>query len=178
MRRRTHGLLWAGLALLILQWGVFLRLTFFELSWDVMEPISYFFSSLWGIMAYAYFMVRLRVFFGLPVCLFRQPRHVLMSKSAHCAAVSCGMMRSMQWANAVHAATRLLMASAQSNQTVLLTTCKCDACARSRRRTLRSGTATASSTRPSRRGFPQALISCMQLLLFCTYPAAVHACAA
>ena len=42
----------------MLQWGVFLRLTFFELSWDVMEPISYFFSSLWGIMAYAYFMVR------------------------------------------------------------------------------------------------------------------------
>lgn len=38
MRRRTHGLLWAGLTLLILQWGVFLRLTFFELSWDVMEP--------------------------------------------------------------------------------------------------------------------------------------------
>ena len=25
-------------------------LTFFELSWDVMEPISYFFSSLWGIV--------------------------------------------------------------------------------------------------------------------------------
>ena len=40
----------------MLQWGVFLRLTFFELSWDVMEPISYFFSSLWGIVAYAYFM--------------------------------------------------------------------------------------------------------------------------
>ena len=49
-------LLWAGLTLLVLQWGVFLRLTFFELSWDVMEPISYFFSSLWGIVAYAYFM--------------------------------------------------------------------------------------------------------------------------
>ena len=49
-------LLWAGLSLLVLQWGVFLRLTFFELSWDVMEPISYFFSSLWGIVAYAYFM--------------------------------------------------------------------------------------------------------------------------
>ncbi|EIE18201.1 DUF607-domain-containing protein [Coccomyxa subellipsoidea C-169] len=56
-RRRTNGVLWAGLALLLVQWGLFLRLTFWELSWDVMEPISYFFSSLWGIVAYCYFLV-------------------------------------------------------------------------------------------------------------------------
>ncbi len=56
--RRTNGVLWAGLALLLVQWSLFLRLTFWELSWDVMEPISYFFSSLWGIVAYCYFLVR------------------------------------------------------------------------------------------------------------------------
>ncbi|BDA47814.1 Calcium uniporter protein 6, mitochondrial [Coccomyxa sp. Obi] len=56
-RRRTNGVLWAGLVLLVVQWSLFLRLTFWELSWDVMEPISYFFSSLWGILAYCYFLV-------------------------------------------------------------------------------------------------------------------------
>lgn len=50
-------MLWAGLVLLITQWSLFLRLTFWELSWDVMEPISYFFTSLWGILAYCYFLV-------------------------------------------------------------------------------------------------------------------------
>ena len=65
--RRTNGVLWAGLVLLLVQWSLFLRLTFWELSWDVMEPISYFFSSLWGIVAYCYFLVR--QLFGGPSCM-------------------------------------------------------------------------------------------------------------
>ena len=58
-------MLWAGLALLVVQWSLFLRLTFWELSWDVMEPISYFFSSLWGILAYCYFLVRAQQTLGV-----------------------------------------------------------------------------------------------------------------
>ena len=80
VRRRTNGLLWAGLALLVLQWGVFLRLTFFELSWDVMEPISYFFSSLWGIMAYAYFMV---------CSTLRTLGRLFLACTATCTAMTC-----------------------------------------------------------------------------------------
>ena len=40
MRYRTvKAILWAGLAGFMLQWALFLRLTFWELSWDVMEPV-------------------------------------------------------------------------------------------------------------------------------------------
>ena len=48
--------MYGGLALLLLQWGVFFRLTFFELSWDVIEPVTYFVTSAFGIGAYAYFL--------------------------------------------------------------------------------------------------------------------------
>jgi len=33
---------WTGLAFLCAQWGMMVRLTYWEYSWDVMEPISYF----------------------------------------------------------------------------------------------------------------------------------------
>ena len=38
-------LLWGGLAGVMAVWGVCFRLTFWELSWDVMEPITYFIGS-------------------------------------------------------------------------------------------------------------------------------------
>ena len=38
-------LLWAGLASVMAVWGVCFRLTFWELSWDVMEPVTYFIGS-------------------------------------------------------------------------------------------------------------------------------------
>ena len=37
--RTVRAILWAGLAGFMLQWALFLRLTFWELSWDVMEPV-------------------------------------------------------------------------------------------------------------------------------------------
>lgn len=40
----------------MVQWLIFLRLTFWELSWDVMEPVTYFTSSLFGICTYTYFI--------------------------------------------------------------------------------------------------------------------------
>lgn len=39
---KARLLAWGGLAALLGQWGLLFRLTFWELSWDVMEPISFF----------------------------------------------------------------------------------------------------------------------------------------
>ena len=55
-RRRTRRLLWTGLAFLMVQWGMLARLTFWELSWDVIEPITYFLGSGTTILFYCYFM--------------------------------------------------------------------------------------------------------------------------
>lgn len=79
-------MLWAGLLLLVVQWSLFLRLTFWELSWDVMEPISYFFSSLWGIVAYCYFLVR-------------APSSLKLHKSWRSWSRRCGSM-SLHWGRA------------------------------------------------------------------------------
>ncbi|CAD7697567.1 unnamed protein product [Ostreobium quekettii] len=46
-----------GLALLVLQFALFFRLTYWELSWDVMEPVGYFASLGMSILAYAYFLI-------------------------------------------------------------------------------------------------------------------------
>lgn len=48
--------LWFGLGLLILQTGGFMRLTFWELSWDVMEPICFFVTSIYFMAGYAFFL--------------------------------------------------------------------------------------------------------------------------
>ncbi len=56
-RRRTRTYLWAGLGFLVVQWGVLARLTFWELSWDVIEPITYFLGSATTVLLYCYFMV-------------------------------------------------------------------------------------------------------------------------
>ncbi|KAM0949448.1 putative calcium uniporter protein [Dioscorea sansibarensis] len=48
--------LWFGLVLLILQTGGFMRLTFWELSWDVMEPICFFVTSIYFTAGYAFFL--------------------------------------------------------------------------------------------------------------------------
>ena len=43
--------------MLCTQFALFLRLTYVEFSWDVMEPISYFVGAFNAILIYAYFMV-------------------------------------------------------------------------------------------------------------------------
>ncbi|KAK8959148.1 hypothetical protein KSP40_PGU003263 [Platanthera guangdongensis] len=48
--------MWAGLGLVLLQTAGFFRLTFWEFSWDVMEPICFFSTSLYFIMGWAFFM--------------------------------------------------------------------------------------------------------------------------
>ncbi|KAG7567462.1 Calcium uniporter protein C-terminal [Arabidopsis thaliana x Arabidopsis arenosa] len=57
---KAHSLvrkeLWAGLGYLILQTAGFMRLTFWELSWDVMEPICFYVTSVYFMAGYAFFL--------------------------------------------------------------------------------------------------------------------------
>lgn len=53
---RSNVVLGAGLVMLIAQLVVFIRLTYVELSWDVMEPLSYFVGVFNAILVYIYFM--------------------------------------------------------------------------------------------------------------------------
>jgi len=48
------------LGLLATQFGSFLYLTFYELSWDIMEPITYFAGQVTVILTYIYFMIMKR----------------------------------------------------------------------------------------------------------------------
>ncbi|KAI4316787.1 hypothetical protein L6164_024732 [Bauhinia variegata] len=52
----VRGELYCGLGLLMAQTLGFMRLTFWELSWDVMEPICFFFASLNFAIAYLFFL--------------------------------------------------------------------------------------------------------------------------
>ena len=61
-RRRSNVVVGTGLALMCTQLVVFMRLTYVELSWDVMEPISYFVGVFNAILVYIYFMVYQRDF--------------------------------------------------------------------------------------------------------------------
>lgn len=48
--------LWAGLGLIMAQTIGFFRLTFWELSWDVMEPICFYVTSTYFMAGYAFFL--------------------------------------------------------------------------------------------------------------------------
>lgn len=61
-RWRSNAVVGSGLAFMVTQFVVFLRLTYVELSWDVMEPISYFAGVFNAILVYIYFMVYKRDF--------------------------------------------------------------------------------------------------------------------
>ena len=61
-RWRSNVVVGSGLALMCTQLVVFMRLTYVELSWDVMEPISYFVGVFNAILVYIYFMVYKRDF--------------------------------------------------------------------------------------------------------------------
>ncbi|KAK6130960.1 hypothetical protein DH2020_035296 [Rehmannia glutinosa] len=52
----VRGELYCGLGFLALQTVGFMRLTFWELSWDVMEPICFFVTSFHFALAYAFFL--------------------------------------------------------------------------------------------------------------------------
>ncbi|KAK8673197.1 hypothetical protein V6N13_111546 [Hibiscus sabdariffa] len=48
--------LWFGLAYLVVQTAAFMRLTFWELTWDVMEPICFYVTSMYFMAGYAFFL--------------------------------------------------------------------------------------------------------------------------
>lgn len=52
----VKGELYCGLGFILLQTLGFMRLTFWELSWDVMEPICFFVTSLHFAIAYGFFL--------------------------------------------------------------------------------------------------------------------------
>ncbi|CAL9228260.1 unnamed protein product [Arabidopsis halleri] len=58
--QKAHSLvrreLWAGLGYLIIQTAAFMRLTFWELTWDVMEPICFYVTSVYFMAGYAFFL--------------------------------------------------------------------------------------------------------------------------
>lgn len=58
--RQVRRYLWTGLAALTCQAALFFRLTFWELSWDVMEPIAFFVTSAGLIAGYTYFLITAR----------------------------------------------------------------------------------------------------------------------
>ncbi|XP_010446739.1 PREDICTED: calcium uniporter protein 1, mitochondrial-like isoform X2 [Camelina sativa] len=57
---KAHSLvrreLWAGLGYLIIQTAGFMRLTFWDLTWDVMEPICFYVTSLYFMAGYTFFL--------------------------------------------------------------------------------------------------------------------------
>ncbi|KAK2180795.1 hypothetical protein NP493_426g05053 [Ridgeia piscesae] len=55
--RRTTFLQWFGLGLMGLQFGLLARLTWWEYSWDIMEPVTYFVTYGTAIALYAYYVV-------------------------------------------------------------------------------------------------------------------------
>ncbi|XP_074570595.1 calcium uniporter protein 5, mitochondrial-like [Curcuma longa] len=58
--RQVRRMLWSGLGYFVLQIGLFFRLTFWEFSWDVMEPITFFSTTAGVIAGYAYFLITSR----------------------------------------------------------------------------------------------------------------------
>ncbi|KAJ9529903.1 hypothetical protein QJQ45_022289, partial [Haematococcus lacustris] len=60
VERRSHwladGLLAAGFVVLVVQFFSFIWLTWWELSWDVMEPIAYIIQLFYQLVAFSYFM--------------------------------------------------------------------------------------------------------------------------
>ncbi|ERN04510.1 hypothetical protein AMTRI_Chr05g71360 [Amborella trichopoda] len=55
-KKLTKRDLWFGLGVVVVQSLGLFRLTFWELSWDLMEPICFYLTSLYGLGAYALFM--------------------------------------------------------------------------------------------------------------------------
>eukprot|EP00128_Syssomonas_multiformis_P018151 Colp12_sorted_trinity150504_noHs@18585 len=56
--RSTKRWLWGGLFFMSAQFGVMWRLTYWEYSWDIVEPLSYFLGFSYLIGGYAWFLLR------------------------------------------------------------------------------------------------------------------------
>lgn len=56
-KRRTEILSWAGLAAMGIQFGFLARLTWWDYSWDIMEPVTYFVTYGTTMAMFAYFVL-------------------------------------------------------------------------------------------------------------------------
>ncbi|OVA17144.1 Coiled-coil domain containing protein 109 [Macleaya cordata] len=54
--KQVRRILWSGLGFSVMQVGLFFRLTFWEFSWDVMEPVAFFTTTTGLVVGYAYFL--------------------------------------------------------------------------------------------------------------------------
>lgn len=63
--KKTSYLTWVGLGLMSVQFGVLARLTWWEYSWDIMEPVTYFVTYGTAMAAYAYYCLTKQVKFSM-----------------------------------------------------------------------------------------------------------------
>lgn len=59
--RKTNILAWVGLGFMSVQFGILARLTWWEYSWDIMEPVTYFVTYGTAMAAYAYYALTKQV---------------------------------------------------------------------------------------------------------------------
>uniref|UniRef100_A0A674EW96 Calcium uniporter protein n=1 Tax=Salmo trutta TaxID=8032 RepID=A0A674EW96_SALTR len=55
--RRTTWVLWGGVAYMATQFGILARLTWWEYSWDIMEPVTYFITYATAMAIYSYYVL-------------------------------------------------------------------------------------------------------------------------
>ncbi|KAM9558004.1 LOW QUALITY PROTEIN: calcium uniporter protein, mitochondrial [Salvelinus alpinus] len=55
--RRTTWVLWGGMAYMATQFGILARLTWWEYSWDIMEPVTYFITYATAMAMYSYYVL-------------------------------------------------------------------------------------------------------------------------
>ena len=60
-QKRTNFLSWLGLGLMGLQFGILARLTWWEYSWDIMEPVTYFVTYGTTMAMFAYYVTTKQV---------------------------------------------------------------------------------------------------------------------
>ncbi|KAL4423932.1 hypothetical protein ABPG75_001233 [Micractinium tetrahymenae] len=59
---RQRAFVWGGFATQGMLWALLCRLTYYELSWDVMEPVCFFVGGAQAMLCYTYFMATRRDF--------------------------------------------------------------------------------------------------------------------